>query len=85
MKEQKSFSVGNFLLPMNSMCSKKWATPCTDHGSLKLPTPTHNPRAACNYNKFYILAGLYKYHKTYTVMFSAAYDEQQLYNLIAYV
>lgn len=32
---------------MKTMCSKKCAKPGISGGSLKLPTPTDNPHAAC--------------------------------------
>lgn len=46
MNESKSFSCGNFSLPMNTICSKKCAKPGTSLMSLKLPTPIHRPVAA---------------------------------------
>lgn len=33
--------------PIKTICSKKCAKPGISGGSLKLPTPTDNPHAAC--------------------------------------
>ena len=84
IKSMYSLSSGYFLLPWNSICSRKWAVPACVSGSRAAPTPTFRLAAAFSLSESWIRKILSLFESSNALYFLSSARGWMIFSLFKY-